>query len=276
MGSPRTRARRLVSRRGPQSPRQLTPLVELAEGSTLERANASAPPLALPHAAPAQKHRDELIKPLQLLGDQLTEEHVRRWRQLASSDQRSLSGTSDNMPDSSAATARGTQVLLTGIPRSGTTLLMKLLSEQLGILACDECDAFARWIFPLLIGLKPVREVTFAQLDALPEAHLDSKCRLYARFLESALGVRQRGQMILDKNPSLLPLLPFYHRMLPNAPILVMHRDPRDLLVSNLMTFFPLNDFSVDFLDPQQGSRRIISELTGWHRQRPAYGSMCT
>lgn len=214
------------------------------------QAASGAKQLAREHAEPARRHRDQVLPPLYQLARACTPDHFRRWRQV----------TNQRADEHS--------VLLTGLPRSGTTLLERMLDAHSGIEAVDECDLFPRLIMPLLLGGRPLRAFDVDQLDQLPEAMVTRRRRLYLRRLRSSIGADQRQTLLVDKNPSLLPLLAFYQRALPFSKIVVALRDPRDLLISSWMTFFPLNDFSIDLLDLKTAAQRIASDLELWLQLR--------
>ena len=82
--------------------------------------------------------------------------------------------------------------------------------------------------------------------------------------MQAALDTPLTEKLLLDKNPSLLPLVPVFKRLWPAQPRDRLPRDPRDVLVSCLLTHFPLNDFSVDFLSVDAGAARIATDLQLW------------
>jgi hypothetical protein len=97
----------------------------------------------------------------------------------------------------------------------------------------------------------------------------------YAEALSAGIGRPLDGRLLLDKNPSLLPLLTPYLRVAPEARVIVMLRDPRDVLVSCLMAYLPLNDFSVDFLSLEDAADRIVDDLESWLALREKVGDAC-
>jgi hypothetical protein len=161
---------------------------------------------------------------------------------------------------------------LTGLPRSGTTLLERILDAHSQIVTGDEWDAFPRLIFPAMLGFVPLERVGIDYLDHLSEQHLARKRHVYFRFLSAAADRSLTGHVFVDKNPSLLPLIPVYRRLLPHSRLIIVLRDPRDVLVSCLMTHFPLNDFSVDLLSLEGATQRIIDDLETWFLLRDRVG----
>ena len=155
-------------------------------------------------------------------------------------------------------------VLLTGIPRSGTTLLGQRLGLEPAICFADEFNVFPHICFPLLLGDTPPENLTIEMLNAMPHPKLEMVRNSYLAMFASAVPASGERPVLLDKNPSLLPLLIPYLRTFPHAQLIIATRDPRDLLVSCLMTYMPLNDFSVDTLDIGNAVQRLELELTGW------------
>lgn len=211
------------------------------------RAMLAGKELVMHEATAALAHRNRLAPPLWRLTREVTAEHFARWRSPAAAV---------------AATPR--VALLTGLPRSGTTLLERALNAHPALIGCDEYDVFPRFVYPALLGTATPESIDVAHLDRLPEARLPEQRRRYALSLAAAVGAAPGGELLLDKNPSLLPLLTPYLRLSPAARVLVALRDPRDVLLSCLMSDLPLNDFGVDFLDPQIGAERVAADLRCW------------
>jgi hypothetical protein len=202
------------------------------------------------HAHAARRHRDQIMRPLLAMADDVTAAHFTRWKG------HSVEGTSASV------------ALLTGLPRSGTTLLERILAAHSAVITADEWDAFPRWILPTLLGPVPLERADMPWLDHLSQSQLARKRRIYLRYLAAAVGTSLNGRTLIDKNPSLLPLVPIYRRLFPEGKLIVVMRDPRDVLLSGLMTHFPLNDFSVDFLDLASAAARVTSDLNLWLQLR--------
>ncbi|MFO0901292.1 MAG: sulfotransferase [Pirellulales bacterium] len=199
-----------------------------------------------PLAGPARAHRDRLAPALWRLAREVTSDQLARWQAAATSD-----------PPPRVA-------LLTGLPRSGTTLLERALNAHPAMVGCDEYDVFPRFVYPAILGATPPESIDAAHLDRLPETHLPEQRRRYALAIAAAVRAGSSTELLLDKNPSLLPLLAPYLRISPHARVLVALRDPRDVLVSCLLTDLPLNDFGVDLLDPRTAVGRVATDLECW------------
>lgn len=215
--------------------------------------------LTKPHAQEAQAHRERTVPPLMQLAREVTASHFARWREAAVQSPGDVS-----------------LALLTGLPRSGTTLLERMLDAHSRIVAGDEFDAFPRILFPLMLGEHTPRDLSPALLDQFNEAALAKQREYYAEAVSAGVGRPSDGRLLLDKNPSLLPLLTPYLRLAPRGRVIVMLRDPRDVLVSCLMAYLPLNDFSVDFLSLESAANRVVEDLESWLALRDKVGEACT
>lgn len=161
-------------------------------------------------------------------------------------------------------------VLLTGSPRSGTTLVEKVLDAHPGLRSSDEHDLFARFIAPPVLQ-PPGKAGTGDAGKRLLAADARRAARMHANYfagMEELLGEPLAGRVMLDKNPSLTELIPAWLRMAPHSKILGMLRDPRDVVLSCFLNYFPLNAYSVGFLTLDQCARRYVREMECWLRLR--------
>ncbi len=135
-------------------------------------------------------------------------------------------------------------LFIVGLPRAGTTLLESLLLGHPGIATAGELDALGE----LVDGTRLV-ERWRAALDAetVPDVLADTE-REVAESYAAALAPHRRNEVryVIDKNP-----LNFWHagairKLLPQARILAVERDPRDVLISLYFQNFdhPALDFS--------------------------------
>ncbi|MGC4016250.1 MAG: sulfotransferase [Luteolibacter sp.] len=187
-------------------------------------------------------------------GDQLLEKFSR-----ASLQQWKLEGT-DTPPTT----------LLTGHPRSGTTLLEKALAGHPGLVSSDEHDLFARLIAPPVLQPRGKEGTGHAgkRLLAVDRRRASAMRRSYLRGIGELLDRPLEGRLLVDKNPSLTELIPAWLRMLPDSRILVALRDPRDVVLSCYLNYLPLNAYSVSFLTLEDTARRYVREMETWLRLR--------
>ncbi len=126
---------------------------------------------------------------------------------------------------------------LGGHPRSGTTLLEKILDAHPDVAALDEPGAF-------LDVLQP----EFHKSGDHSSARVNVLRRLYIQALRDDLGPEAAGKMLIDKNPSPTSRLPVWLRVFPELRVLIALRDPRDVVLSCYFQNIPLNSTNVNFL----------------------------
>ena len=193
----------------------------------------------------ASKRAEEKIT--NLLGD-LTGEHLKRWR-----------AEQQSPPHPTA--------LLTGFPRSGTTLLEQLLDAHSGIVSSEERDFLGKelmWRVTAKQGTKSMVDV----IDSLRPAQIDEQRGRYFESMEYLLGEPIGDRVHLDKNPAYNPTLPLMLRVLPETRVVVALRDPRDVVLSCYLRYLPLNAISVRFLTPERTAERYALDMRAWLRLR--------
>lgn len=159
-------------------------------------------------------------------------------------------------------------IFIIGLPRSGTTLLERILGNHSQVTAAGELGDFPRALALAADHLAPllVDDITLARLPdvdwhALGRAYLDE-----TRW-------RAKGKRFyVDKLPRNWVLAGFIRRALPQAKILHLVRDPMDTCFSNWRALFgPGAEYAYSYdLDGLaahfQGYRRLMEH---WHRAMP-------
>jgi len=202
-----------------------------------------------------RQQADAIMGHLRGLVESLSPAHFRRW--------------ADGMP----AEAGPPLAVLTGFPRSGTTLLEQVLDSHPGLISSDEREAFARDIFPAM-WLTPQTPLPTAEaLDAVPGERLAFLRQRYLAYMASALGEPIGRRVHLDKNPTLTVVLPGFLRLFPQTRVLLALRDPRDVIVSCFMQYLPLNSNSVYFLTLEATAERHANDLLLWQKLREKIAS---
>lgn len=122
--------------------------------------------------------------------------------------------------------AADTHVFLLGYPRSGTTLIENVLASAASVVALEERDTLGDIDAALLAN-----DGTMPPLDSLEPALLAQlRSSYWARVTE--LGGPLQGKVLVDMNPFNGIKLPILARLFPAARIVIMRRDPRDVLLS--------------------------------------------
>lgn len=160
-----------------------------------------------------------------------------------------------------------TPIFIVGMPRSGTTLLDRMLSSHSAVTSAGEIVDFWRqlhWVADVV----PAR--VRGLLSIIDKAgDLDYR-RLGERYLRQTQWRAQGKAFYIDKLPANIQMVAFIRRALPHAPILHMVRDPMDTCFSNFKAMFG-NVSSYSYrLDSLAHYYKQYSRLVeAWHRQMP-------
>lgn len=205
----------------------------------------------LPETQQTQKRCVQEHQWLQHLIDSITSNHLQRW--MDRQDQTNHRST-----------------LLTGCPRSGTTLIEKILDAHPEVVSADELSAFTSYILPGLLKGKRDREGFFdaTTLDKLPPIRLRNEEKRYLRYLQDAINEPINQRILVDKNPSVTFMIPVHQIVWPQNRILYALRDPRDIAISCFFRWLPTNSMSVRFLSLEDTCKRTAEELQCWMKLR--------
>jgi tetratricopeptide (TPR) repeat protein len=160
--------------------------------------------------------------------------------------------------------AAATHVFLLGYPRSGTTLVENVLASAPGVIALEERDTLAD-VDDVLI----MNDGRLADLDALDAVQLASFRAAYWQRVRGYAGDVE-GKVFVDMNPLGGIKLPIIARLFPDARILVMRRDPRDVVLSCYRINFTPSPAAWAFSDLAEAARHYaaLMELTALCRER--------
>ena len=140
-------------------------------------------------------------------------------------------------------------VFLLGYPRSGTTLVENILASLPGVEALEErptlVDADRAFLaapggVARLAGLGP------SELAPFVAAYWDKV---------GAAGVNPAGRTFVDMDPLKATRLPLIARLFPGAKVLIMRRDPRDVVLSCFRTSFALTSAAIEFTSLARAAR---------------------
>lgn len=164
---------------------------------------------------------------------------------------------------------------LVGCPRSGTTLLERVLEAHPGLVTASETMTFGTEVWGRLVTSLDAGRKVEGMADALgriTNAQLQAARDTHWSLLPDALEQEVGGRLVLDKNPSSLAILSAIKCLHPEAPVLVARRDPRALLWSCYTQHFRVNPETAAFFDLATTSAHIATLLLNWTtlRQRIA------
>lgn len=170
-------------------------------------------------------------------------------------------------PAIGAAGVSRTPVFIVGMPRTGTTLLERILGNHSRVASGGELNAFGASVSlaldrPYAAPPTPAQARAAAALDhgALGEAYLARTAHLY-----------DGHSHLLDKNPLNAFNAGLVARSLPQARILCMSREPMDACFSNLKELFPGGGYGYSYdLDDLAAHWRGFDALARhWSRVLP-------
>ncbi len=147
-----------------------------------------------------------------------------------------------NMPFASHAHVPGAPgpggpvpIFIVGMPRSGTTLLDRMLSSHSDVTAAGELIEFWRQLH-WVADVPPAKTQSLCRITGRHD-QIDFD-ELGRRYLEQSQWRAQGRGFYVDKLPANVQMVEFIKRALPHAPILNMVRDPMDVCFSNLKAMF--------------------------------------
>jgi tetratricopeptide (TPR) repeat protein len=157
--------------------------------------------------------------------------------------------------------------LLSGFPRSGTTLLEQVLDAHPDLISSEERDFIGR---ELMYSVTTDRgKMNFLEMiNSLRFEEIERYRDRYFQAMEYLLGEPINDRMHLDKNPAYSLMIPLMLRVFPETRMLIALRDPRDVVLSCYLRYLPLNAVSVHFLDIGRTAERYALDMTAWLKFR--------
>lgn len=156
-------------------------------------------------------------------------------------------------------------VFLVGFPRSGTTLLERMLDAHSALDVLDERPALEVMIENLRRRDGWRDAALDASLDGLPGAAVDQARADYWQQVHRHLVPQGR---LVDKYPLTMTRLPYVARLFPQADWLLLLRHPCDCVLSCHMQAFGLNGGALAFESLASTAHTYVRVMEWWHAQR--------
>ncbi|MEM1411713.1 MAG: sulfotransferase [Pseudomonadota bacterium] len=175
------------------------------------------------------------------------------------------SGLPGARPDPADSEAGRGLAFLVGFPRSGTTLVDTTLATSPQIDALEEAPTLDRVIRALEQSTPPYPEA-LATLDTQQVA----ECRQrYAEAVRTLLG-RAPGDLLIDKMPLRFLHAGLIQRLFPAAKLVFVARHPCDVVLSNFMQQYAVNETNIHF-DTLTNAASTYTRIMGlWARLETA------
>jgi hypothetical protein len=158
--------------------------------------------------------------------------------------------------------------LLTGFPRTGTTLLERLLEAHPQVVSSEEKEVFSAEVFPRFSAGRPEDAPIVPLLNEASREELDAARRIYLEAMQSMLGEAIGSRLHIDKNPAMNLMIPPMRRVFPELKLIIALRDPRDVIVSCFLRYLPINPVSVCFLTLERCVDRYQLDMGAWLKMR--------
>ncbi len=163
--------------------------------------------------------------------------------------------------------------LLSGHPRSGTTLLEQVLDAHSDIVSIEEKDLIHDEIYRPMTQECPPGTGFFPMLDSTPPGVINRLRENYFHCSDMFLGKTIAGRLLLDKNPGKNLMIPVLFRVFPETKFLIALRDPRDVVMSCFMQSLTLTPVSSAYLSLEGTVNQYASVMGFWLEMLPRLGN---
>jgi len=165
--------------------------------------------------------------------------------------------------------------LLSGHPRSGTTLLEQVLDAHSDIISAEETTLIHDEVYRPITRDFPPGTGLLQMLDSAPPSLLCHARENYFRCAEMLLRRTIGGRLLVDKNPGVNIVIPVLVRVFPETKFLVALRDPRDVVMSCFMQSLALTPASSAYLSMEGTVNQYASNMGFWLEMLPRLKSQC-
>lgn len=145
-------------------------------------------------------------------------------------------------------------IFLLGYPRSGTTLMENVLASLPGVEALEERPTLSAADDALLSGDRSAIIAAMARLASEQGPALQHWRDAYWDKVTGS-GIAPGAAAFVDMDPLKATRLPIIARLFPEARVLVMRRDPRDVVWSCFKTQFAMTSGTLDFTTLEDTAR---------------------
>lgn len=145
-------------------------------------------------------------------------------------------------------------VFLLGYPRSGTTLTEQILATIPNVVSLEEAPTLGA-------GEKYLSADGIAELVALDDDEVAALRNDYWSIVAAA-GINVSGKTFIDMDPLKGPALPLIARLFPDAKIVFMHRDPRDVIWSCFRRNFVYSPVTCEFTSLERAAQHYNAVMS--------------
>ncbi|MEN0063814.1 MAG: sulfotransferase [Myxococcota bacterium] len=193
----------------------------------------------------------------------------RLWQELDALANATLRDPPRHVPPSRPLPNGQRPAFIVGFPRSGTTLVQRMIEAHSSVVTFDEAPLLDRALAEVLPGLG---WVDIARRAAEPDIAQRIRQAWWSGAARRIGGVPKRPGLVVDKLPLNLLRLDVIVRAFPDAPIVLVVRDPRDAVLSAWLQDFRLNLAMAQFTSLERTARLFDRALATWFRVTPTRG----
>ncbi len=147
---------------------------------------------------------------------------------------------------------------IVGFPRSGTTLLDQILDSHPGIQVMEEKEAI-KDVVQSITGDYP------QSLTSLGESDVQKLRELYFKAVDGYI-TRDPNTILVDKFPLNIRHIPLIARLFPNAKIILAMRHPCDVVLSNFMQNYKINNAMANFFTIEDSAFAYKQVMELWQK----------
>jgi tetratricopeptide (TPR) repeat protein len=163
--------------------------------------------------------------------------------------------------------------LLSGHPRSGTTLLEQVLDAHSDVTSLEETALIHDEVYRLVTRDFPPGTGLLQMLDSAPPSLLCHARENYFHCAEMYQRKPVGGRLLVDKNPGVNIIVPVLARVFPGTKFLIALRDPRDVVLSCFMQSLTLTPVSSAYLSLEGTVNQYASVMGFWIEMLPRLGN---
>lgn len=153
---------------------------------------------------------------------------------------------------------------IVGCPRSGTTLLERMLGSHPQMVSSSESTIWHSQVWMPLLRAHVGVSGMHALLAGLTAEEIKNARQRYWRYIVQTVQGELGERWLLDKNPSIFPSLAGAVRLFPEARLLTTLRDPRDIVWSCFTQSLPVNPATAAFISLESTAEQVAAELEQW------------